>query len=173
MDNFQVLLVEGRFYEDESGVGVETDSGLHLSVSKILQPLAGERIQLAVHHLPPDGIQPGKPGAGSCLYPGGYGCPVHHDRVPDHLLSVHAEGVLREDPWRIEKFDGSVVSLPLWCLPGHYGRIAGSPVIDIEAMKDQLSNLSPEALNAALQTIGVNVEHLQETLGQLGNLGKG
>ena len=78
------------------------------------------------------------------MFPGGSGCPVGHDRHPDRMLTFHLEGVLREDPWSIEKFDGSVVPIPFRGMPGHYGRLAAATIPDLERMKEALSKFGPQ-----------------------------
>ena len=110
---FNAILVEGLFYEKNGTLHIEKDDGEHVTFDEVLAPVVGQRVQFALHHLPPHGIQPGEPGAGCCKYPDGVGCPCQHDRFPDRLLSVHADGVLDKDPWVLRKFDGSVVPLPL------------------------------------------------------------
>ncbi len=169
MSDFQAILVEGLFYENEdNALFIELDDGKHVSLAETLDPVEGKRVQLALHHLPPHGIEPGKPGAGSCRFPGGVGCPAKHERYPDRLLSFHMEGVLRKGPWRLEKFDGSVVPLPLAGMPGHYGRVGGATIVDIEKMREKLAGLSPEALAAA----GVDAKDLGAMLERLRRAGQ-
>jgi len=173
VDKFNAILIEGLFYERDANLHVEQDSGQHLSVVEVLAPLVGQRVQLALHHLPPHGIEADKPGAGSCRYPGGKGCPVRHDLHPDRLLSFHMEGVLRPDPWRLVKFDGSVVPLPLAGLVGHYGRIGGATILDVEKMREQLAQMNPTAMAEALAASGLGAEDLEAMLAKLRGAGRG
>jgi len=161
VSGFQVILLEGSFSADDSDLRVQLDDGSHKSVYEALRPLVGQRVQFALHHLPPHGIEVGKPGAGSCLHPEGVGCPVSHDQYPDRMLTFHLDGVLREDPWSIERFDGSVIPIPFRGLPGHYGRVAAATILDMERMREALSRFSPQALKG-LQ--GSEVEDLLERL---------
>lgn len=169
MSDFQAILVEGLFYENDGELFIEQDNGEHVSFAETLAPVVDHRVQLALHHLPPNGVKPGKPGAGSCQFPGGVGCPARHDRQPDRLLSFHMEGTLRKDPWRLEQFNGSVVVLPLGGMPGHYGRVGGATIVDVEKMREQLAGLTPEALAAA----GVDARDLEAMLGRLRKAGQG
>lgn len=163
MTEFNAILVEGLFYEQAGIIHIEKDTGEHVSVEDVLSDVLGQRVQFALHHLPPDGIDPDKPGAGSCKYPDGKGCPALHDRFPDRLMSFHLEGVLRGSPWRVEKFDGTVVPIPFKVMPGHYGRLGAATVIDVEKMKARLMDISPEALAAA----GIDTKILEGILDRL------
>jgi hypothetical protein len=160
---FNAVLLEGLFYEKGGTFFAEKDTGEHVDVQALLTPLLGTRVQFAVHHLPPQGIQPGIPGAGACRFPGGQGCPVRHDKYPDRLLTYHLDGVLRADPWRQEKFDGTVVPIPFQGMVGHYGRLAVATVIDVEKMRDALGGLNP----AAFTTAGLRSQDLEEILARL------
>lgn len=163
MSDFHVVLTEGLFYLHNNSLCMEEDGGQHKRVAGILTPLVGQRVQLAVHHLPPQ-VDHGKPGLGSCCWlPLGAGCPVRHDLTPDRLLSFHAEGVLRDEPWRLEKFDGTVVTIPFSGMPGHYGRLAVASMPDLDQMRDILAKLDPASLAAA----GVKAEDLGALLAKL------
>lgn len=169
MNDFRAILIEGLFYMKGSDLFVEQDNGEHVAFDDILDPVMDQRVQLALHHLPPHGIEPGTPGAGSCRWHAGINCPAQHDRYPDRLLSFHMEGVLRKAPWRIERFDGTVTPLPVQGMPGHYGRVGGATVVDVEKMREQLAGLSPEALAAS----GVDVKDLEAMLERLRRAGQG
>jgi hypothetical protein len=163
LSDFTAILVEGLFYEQDGQLQIEQDDGTHVSVVETLAPVLGQRVQFAIHHLPPDGPVPGEPGAGSCRFPGGVGCPSHHDKQPNRLLSFHLEGVLRAEPWRIERFDGSTAPIPFVGMPGHFGRLATATVVDVEAMRDSLAGMDLEALAAK----GLGGGDLQEVLDKL------
>jgi len=161
--DFNAILVEGLFYERDSAIHIEKDNGEHVTIEDVLAEVLGQRVQFALHHLPPNGIEPDKPGAGACKYPGGQGCPAFHDRFPDRLLSFHMEGVLKADPWRVEKFDGTVSLTPFKAMPGHYGRIGAATVFDVAKMRESLANISPEGLAAA----GIDTTNLEALLARL------
>lgn len=163
---FSAILVEGLFYEQEGSLFVEKDDGEHISFEAILAPVVGQRVQLALHHLPPQGIQQNLPGAGSCRYLKGAGCPVRHDLYPDRLLSFHLEGVLCRNPWRLVKFDGMTVPVPVAGMPGHYGRIGAATSIDVEEMRAELASVSPEKL-AKIVSSGVDAASLEVLLERL------
>jgi len=139
VDQFQAVLVEGLFFLKDGALHIEKGDGERVALASVLQPLVGQRVQLALHHLPPQGIQAGQPGAGSCRFPGGVGCPVQHDQHPDRMLSFHMDGVLHADPWRMVKFDSSVIAVPFQGMPGHYGRVAGATILAVEAMRDAVA----------------------------------
>jgi len=144
--DFNAILVEGLFYEKDGSLFIEDDKGEHVAVADVLAPVVDQRVQFAVHHLPPNGIEPDKPGAGSCQWPGGVGCPAGHEVTPDRLVSFHLEGVLKVDPWRVELFDGSRVPVPFAQMPGHYGRLGAATVVDVSKMRDILSGLDVEKM---------------------------
>lgn len=160
---FNAILLEGLFYEKEGCFFVEQDGGKHTSLAEVLLPVKDTRVQFAVHHLPPHGLQPGEPGAGSCRFPQGRGCPVRHDQFPDRLLAMHLDGVLRADPWRLEKFDGSVITIPFGGMVGHFGRLAVATILDVEAMRESLAHLDPTALASS----GLGVADLERLLDRL------
>jgi hypothetical protein len=167
MEQFKAILVEGLFYEQTGSLHVEKDGGEHTAWDDIVADVLDRRVQIALHHLPPHGIQPGQPGAGSCRYPGGVGCPVGHDRHPNRLLSFHTDGVLRKDPWRVVKFDGSVMPLPLMGMVGHFGRVGVATVVDLEKMREQLSKLDPEKMAEVVAAAGVDASELEAMLDRL------
>jgi len=165
--DFNAILVEGLFYEQAGAVCIEQDNGQHTTFDDVLGPVVGHRVQLALHHLPPHGIEPGKPGAGSCRFPGGVGCPVHHDRFPNRLLSFHMDGVLQSSPWRLEKFDGSVQPLPVNGMIGHYGRLGAATMLDVDKMRETLAKMSPEDLASTLASSGMSAGDLEDVLTRL------
>ena len=163
MSEFKVLLIEGLFYDRGGDLFVEQDHGVHRSVTEALSPLVGQRVQFALHHLPPHGIEAGAPGAGSCRFPEGKGCPVRHDEFPDRLLGFHLDGVLQGAPsWGMQKFDGTVVPIPFSGMVGHFGRVAAATILDVEAMRDSLLKAVTSPGSS-----GVNVQDLEALLGRL------
>lgn len=170
LNDFNAILIEGLFYENSGVIHIEKDDGTHVSFPDVVAPCVGQNVQVALHHLPPYGIDLNKPGAGCCQYPAGKGCPVFHDRYPDRLLSFHHEGVLTEGPWRVRTFDGVSVTLPLAGMVGHFGRLGVATVIDVEKLRDALGFISPEGLAAS----GIDSKNLEDLLNRLRNAsGKG
>jgi len=163
VDTFQAILTEGLFSTADGVAFVQQDDGYLASVNALLEPVVGQRVQLALHHVPPNGVERGKPGLGACTFRDGKGCPVHHDRYPNLLLSFSDEGVLWKEPWRLEKFDGSVVSLPLAGMDGHYGRLGVATIVDVEKMRNQLLGLDPTTLTSA----GINAAMIRDMLDRL------
>ena len=161
MAEFQAVLVEGLFFLEDGALHIEKWGGEKVALATVLQPLVGQRVQFALHHLPPHGLQSDQPGAGSCQFPGGAGCPVH-DQHPDRMLACHLEGVLLADPWRMVLFDGTSRAIPLQGMPRHYGRVAAASLVDVEAMRDALNQRGRGALPVGLDAAG-----LSEILGQL------
>lgn len=165
MAEFQIVLIEGLFYNRDGDLFVEQDNGEHRSVLTTLLPLVGQRVQFAIHHLPPHGIQAGEPGAGACKFPGGKGCPVGHDVHPDRLLGFHLDGVLQNNPsWGLTKFDGTVAPIPFAGMDGHYGRVAAATIVDVEAMRESLLKA---AVSPSSDSSGLNVQDLEALLTRL------
>lgn len=73
------------------------------------------------------------------------------------------DGVLRADPWRVEKFDGTVATVPFRGMEGHYGRLAAATMVDVEKMREALGQLNPAAFSSA----GLKSQDLEEILAQL------
>jgi len=73
------------------------------------------------------------------------------------------EGVLKQDPWRVEKFDGSVVPVPFAAMPGHYGRLGAATVVDVSKMRDALAGLDVETALAS----GMGAQDLEKVLERL------
>lgn len=168
MVEFQVVLVEGLFYDRDGLLHVEQDNGAHVCIQTLLQPMFGVRVQFAMHHFPPQGIQVGQPGAGSCRFLGGQGCPVRHDLHPDRLLAIHQDGVLKTDPWGLTKFDGTTVVLPFSGMPGHFGRVTAATIVDVEKMRDSLASMGPSAftgMDVTAQDLEVVLARLRKTMG--------
>lgn len=172
MSDFNAILIEGLFYEQAGRFFVESEGGVQKSLVDILAPVVGQRVQLALHHVPPHGIDHTQPGAGSCRYPGGVGCPVAHDKHPDRLLSFHMEGVLRGPPWALVRFDGGVQPLPLAGMVGHFGRVGAATIVDVEKMREQLAKTDPTALADMLAAKGVNAAELEAVLERLRKAGQ-
>jgi hypothetical protein len=163
VDTFQAILTEGLFSVRDGNALVQQDDGYVASVNALLEPVVGQRVQLALHHVPPNGVKRGSPGLGSCTFPDGKGCPVDHGRYPNMLLSFSDEGVLRKEPWRLGKFDGSVAVIPITGMDGHYGRLGAATIVDVEKMRESLSGLDP----ATLASAGLDASTIKDMLDRL------
>lgn len=161
MSDFRVILLEGLFYALDGRMRVEESGGRHVSLDEVLQPVSGSNVLLVLHHLPQEEVDPSRPGAGSCRYPGGRGCPAGHEHHPDRLLTFRMEGALRGDPWRIEHTSDTTCAIPFVGMPGHYGRLAITTVVDLADLRKKLSTLGADALQ------GLPIEELKTMLDRL------
>jgi len=187
MAGFHPVLLEGVFYfsedpyPDSNGelhdgfmdLMVAPPHGAPQSVYKALEPLIGQRVQLAMHHVPPMPIDATRWGGGSCLLePTGY-CPFGHHNDPNRMFNLAMDGVLvydmdhkkGEGGWWLQTFDGKKTMLPLThVLLGHRGRIAAASITAVEEMRDALEatgNL------AAVEDLGQKANDLQDLLSRL------
>lgn len=150
--DFNILLLEGRFFSNGSHILLE-DETVDIGCRDLFKEIASfrdSRIHIAFHHLPIS--TPG--GVGCCLHPSQ--C-LHHKAHPDMLLSYKGEGVLREigpDEWALDLFSGQRQVLPLKALAGHWGRVIAAPALTVEQMReavaaspavDQVEGLTAEA----------------------------
>ena len=174
--DFHIVLLEGAFhYDPDRGLYVDM-AGERRYVLEALEPLFDQQIQIALHHTPPMPPDPSKWGGGCCLWQNYDStnslqgmCPVGHHVQPHALFSFVGEGVLRrageEGGWpTLEKFDGSKPSTCLGHLNGHLGRLASSPSLDVEKMRDSLADTG---LLDQIETLGVQGQNLQDILARL------
>ncbi len=99
---FHAILLEGLFFISPQGeLSVCSDSGDVSSVSDRLLPLVGQHVQLAMHHLPSGGVDLDAWGWGSCKWRPAE-CPAGHHTKPGFLFSFSGNGILRQDPWRLD-----------------------------------------------------------------------
>lgn len=164
MADFSTALVEGIFALDGTGqMRVEGEDGVVRSLEETLRPMVGSMVHLAAHFLPVE-MDPTRWGFGSCRWQPSE-CPAGHHKNPTFLLSVKGEGVLHGEDgcWWVETFAGLKVEIPLDQLNGHHGRVAAATAVDVEAMREKLSGISPDDIDA----IGVQAEELKSMLGQL------
>jgi hypothetical protein len=113
----QVLLLRGVFSVQNGALWVEDEIQGPLQVDEALKPFRNRMVNLALHHIPPQGNQ------SPCCFPDGKGCPLSHDVFPDRRLALHLQGRLMQSPWKIRLPDAGDVLLPLSALPGHYGAL--------------------------------------------------
>lgn len=179
--DFQAILLEGLFflaeepYPDSNGqvrpefkdLLVQTPGGDKKSVYAALQPLVGQRVYVAAHHVPSNPVDPTKWGGGSCFWQPAARCPFGHHVNPHSLYNLTAEGTLVYDldfqagagGWWVHGNDGGRHMLP-WAvvLPGHTGRVAAATAMSVEQMRD------------SVLASGVNVEGLGERATELRDL---
>jgi hypothetical protein len=171
LENFKAVLVEGLFHETDLGYVIQPDGyGPQKAVEDELNPLVGQRVRLAMHHLPPNLNNPdeSKWGGGSCLWQP-HRCPAgHHDR-PGFLLNVTGDGVLRRDAdrgrWHLDLLDGSRLDIPFHMMVGHIGRLAAATLVEVDQMRDSLSmdDLDKiEGLGAQLHSMKELLERLKK-----------
>lgn len=164
---FRALLLEGLFFNSHDGdLSVRTETGEVLSVSDRLRPFVGESVQLALHHLPSSGLDTEAWGWGSCLWKPAE-CPAGHHLDPKHLFNFTAQGVLRDAPWKLHQFDGSVLDLDFAAMPGHHGRFAAAMIPDVEKMREELEKLSALSALPDVTSLGSQVEELKGVLERL------
>jgi len=157
---FHAVLLEGLFFASPQGdLQVQTETGEIIPVLDRLLPLVGQQVQLAVHHLPSGGVDPSAWGWGSCQWKPAE-CPAGHHTRPNFLFSFSGNGVLLQDPWRLDLSDGGTSPIDFAVMPGHHGRLAAATVPDIEKLKDELIGLDAGVL-------GAKVDELQEMLRKL------
>lgn len=111
-----------------------------ITVQAALATLVGHHVRLALQHLPAFPLDPTRRGLGCCHVQGH--CPLGHDDGQTDLYSLSAEGILRQDPWRVEALDGTVHTLDLDKLDGHLGRVAVSSITELDKLRGSLTNLT-------------------------------
>lgn len=147
--------LEGLFHDPGDGLRVLTASG-PVSVDAFLHRFKGRRVQLSLHHLPPDPRVPDAPGAGACFWGGS--CPCGHDSNPGWLYNLAASGVLEvtsEGNWSLS---GTPIPLEHYML-GHRGRVIlfsedSSPTEEVESLLGEVGELlvSLQGLRTAFVT---------------------
>lgn len=137
--SFHIAYTEGIF-EGEGLFVREDEKDKAIWVTELLAPLLNQSVRLALVQAPPGKIDPEKWGGGCCLWQSKGYCPAGHHQDPYFLLNFAFEGVLSKtgDTFHITVFDGSVKTLPLPQMEGHYGRLAVATLLDVEKMRDAL-----------------------------------
>jgi len=175
---FHIVILEGLFYI--SGVGelcVEKETGAKVIVADHLQPMIGERVRFALHHIPPAKIDESKWGGGCCHFQPSE-CPVGHHNNPAWLLNVSGEGYLQRKyqpnaqgsergPWRLTQFDGTDLELPLEGLVGHDSRIAVASVLDVEKMREALEGQGVDGLIDQATQLKETIRGFRDHLGKV------
>lgn len=131
-----------------------------------LEPLVGQRVRLAMHHLPPSlaDLDESKWGGGACLWQP-HPCPAGHHERPGFLLNVTGDGVLRHEggKWHLDRLDGTRLDLPFHLMAGHWGRLAAAPILEVDKMRDTLSIEDLEQVEA----LGSKLSSMKELLDRL------
>lgn len=131
-------------------------NGTLVDLVGLLSSHEGRDVEAVVYHFPLGGLDPTKPGAGSCLWESGK-CPYHRDK-PSAFHSVKARGVLarNEHGWSVGD-----TPLHLDFLRGHYAGIVLFPVPDLSASTP--SAVTPEDLSVLSSYMG----QMQDLLAQV------
>jgi len=112
------------------------------------------------YHFPLSGVDPKKPGGGSCLF--SYGeCPVGHNDRPSWLFQFQGEGIPREiaGSWKVGD-----QSINLNILRGHQAGFAVVP-----STPDAFSRLDPTIMS----NLSSQIEELKKTLALVKRLKEG
>jgi len=171
MEALLTIALEGNFYIKHDSLWVRAEPR-DLEVEPALRRLEGRQVRLTVAHVPPNGIEPGRWGGGSCrLEVAGVPCPAGHHKNPDRMLVFTGEGLLQKEGegWVLHQFDGSKLEVPLnmmWC---HHGRIVGATTDAIEQMKDKLATMGAaeqvEALTGQAQSLREMLDQVKKAAG--------
>jgi hypothetical protein len=132
MDDLPVQVLEGWFSSSGTDLHILTKEGTILSLRGVLSFFEHQEVQVALYHFPPKGIRVEEPGAGTCQFPQGKGCPIHEE-TPDRLLAFREEGVLLPYPWGLLCRNGVQVRIPFVGMPGHHGRLVVMPTMEAVA----------------------------------------
>ena len=155
MSEFKLILLEGPFHVDSEGNLKVNQAGSELDVSESFRELKGQRVQVALHYIFPNGPEPHKWGAGCCLWQERLQpCPVGHHANSNKFLNFVAQGVLyQENGWYLKTFEGFCEKIPIFQLDGHYGRIAAASLSEVDKMRDLAEGSSVEALGARIHNL--------------------
>ena len=126
-----LFLVEGLFGQGE----VHTDAG-RVCLRSALEDWIGSRVEVHLHHLPLDPVDPSLPGGGSCMWNGF--CPHGHRENPGWLFHQKASGILSGDPLQV---GGEILRWDL--MPGHRGRLF---VLHLDFLKEPSRDKTVEDL---------------------------
>lgn len=138
-----MVLLEGVFKQSDGKTVVDQPHRQNVAVVEdALALLVGHHVQFAMHHVPALPFDPTLRGLGACHVEGQ--CPLGHDDGKFDLYNVTASGVLRQDPWRVEQFDGTEEPVRLDCMVGHMGRLACASVTELEKLREAAASLSAQ-----------------------------
>lgn len=168
--NFSAILLEGIFYLDDQGIlMMQPYRGQKSEVNAVLGPLRGEKVRIAIQHLPQMPLDPQSWGGGSCLNQQQGHCSFGHHKDPHTILNFTMEGELQTpdesfSDWFIRAFDGTERRLPLGDLVGHHGRVAAATMFSVEEIKDKLAEAG---MLDSVGGRGVQVNDLRDLLERL------
>lgn len=150
-----MVLLEGVFKATDNGhTMVERQHQAPADVGEALSSLVGHHVQFAMHQVPTFPFDPSQRGLGACYVEGK--CPLGHDDGNFDLYAVTANGVLHQDPWRIEAFDGTVQPIEMGKMVGHMGRIAAASLTELEKLREAAAQLSTQiqAFSIGMKPVG-------------------
>lgn len=136
-----MVMLEGVFKQVDGQTQVQRGDQT-LAVEAALASLVGHHVQFAMHHVPTLPFNPSLRGLGACHVEGK--CPVGHDDGNFDLYNVVGNGVLHQNPWRIEAFDGSVTEIDMNSMVGHTGRIACASLTELEKLRETAAQLTAQ-----------------------------
>lgn len=138
-----MILMEGVFERLGDGqTWADSPTPNPMTVEAALSTLVGHHVQFAMHHVPMLPFDPTKRGLGACYAVGR--CHFGHDEGNTDLYQMTANGVLHQDPWRIEAFDGTVQTFDPSVLVGHMGRVACASVTELEKLRESAAKLTAQ-----------------------------
>lgn len=120
-----------------------------VEVEGLLTPHVGREVQLLAYHFPLGGLDPAKPGGGSCLWDAGK-CP-YHTITPTSLYAAKARGILhRKDDgeWVV---DGTLMRFDV--LRGHHSGIVLFPVPDVTATPSAVTPEDMSGLSSYMEQV--------------------
>lgn len=138
---FKSVLVDGVFYVKDSVLLVKRDDNPEPTVvADELEKLLDKKIQITVHHWPPNPVVEGRWGGGCCMWEQKGECPAGHHKNPAYLLNFSAAGVLRhtDTKWWLEIDENTIEAIPLELMEGHIGRIVAVTLIDAKTFAEDL-----------------------------------
>lgn len=157
-----VIILEGLFaLSNEGHIQVHQADGQVVDVLDQLMPLVGQRVRIALHHVPPSPPDPNRWGGGCCHWQPSK-CPAGHHVEPASLHNVSFEGLflVRDSRFEVVHLNGKVHSVAFGLLLGHDARIAAASLLDVAAMRESLEK---QGL-ADVETLGGQAKDLREIL---------
>ena len=138
---FKSVLIDGVFYVKDSVLLVKRDDSAEPIVVDVeLEKLLDQKIQITVHHWPPDPVLQDHWGGGCCMWEQKGECPAGHHKNPAYLLNFSTSGVLRhtDSEWLVEVNSDTFETIPLDMMEGHIGRIVAITLIDAETFANDV-----------------------------------
>lgn len=181
---FQSVIIDGLFYEKDGQILVKKDGDIDpVVVEEVLKPLIDRRIQITIHHWPPEPINEKHWGGGCCMWEPTGKCPAGHHENPEYLLHMVGKGMLRtsDNGWLLEFDDHTFESLPFDKMVGHLGRLVAITLMDESTFADDFNldifdnidiskPVDPEVRAAQMERLEHQTKQLRETVGDFVNL---